>query len=732
MEKRTILKRNYLIILVFAFLLISIFARGFIYEDVYVEMNDFGTNWDKANMTMNCTNYNISANNITASNGYYFVGNGSLLTGVSSSVNGSWMANWNTSYDWGNHSLVGYLTGWSDGDPFFNVSNASKITQVWMDLWNASSSGGSGGLNMSNITNSNNNEWPVTEGNVELAINNVGTTGWVNIGSNIAFTSTINATGHDGVLVNCLNNVITPPSGSTSLINITDANSFGFVNAVINVDTQTGNIIQLYSGTDATRVDYFLLANLVYNNIGGTISNYNGSGLWVYKEHNYTGIEFYGDADGGTGRVFKGLISNVVFEGADVGIRIKTSGTGYVNGLTFIHTYFDQWYTACVEFVEDASSNGANNNVFYSPDSQTAVYSHYGFKNISGDSNRIKDSLMWDFSVSDSGVYAYWVNSSAVNTVIEDVASSSFQYVFDEGLGSIIECGGRSLYYDSDYDYKVTRVGDYYYVRYGDYGYMPVSGADDRTMDFQDLMEGLVDHDNILIKLENGTFEPDRYIAIDNENITIEGRPDYSTVIKIPDGDAMASGIFNANGVGEGNLTLRYLVFDCSDASASSIGVYFSSSENMSGLVVDRCIFIGFDVGTSKAIYVRPSTDDVVTNVKVMYSKFFDCDFGISFDGDSDPSIIQYSDISHNYFDGCDVCIYLDYVSNSTAIGNVFKDVGTSDVSFGSGCVDNFIFNMGIIDTDVVVDDCSIYIENGTFTWKIYVNATGTLVWEWD
>lgn len=62
------------------------------------------------------------------------------------------------------------------GDPFFNASVGADITDAMMISWNTSSGGGVG-LNVTNITNSNGNEWPPTLANLRLAFLDLADTG---------------------------------------------------------------------------------------------------------------------------------------------------------------------------------------------------------------------------------------------------------------------------------------------------------------------------------------------------------------------------------------------------------------------------------------------------------------------------------------------------------------------------------------------------------------------------
>jgi len=47
------------------------------------------------------------------------------------------IANWNTAYGWGDHSLAGYLTSYTETDPVFSASAASGITSTDIANWNS-------------------------------------------------------------------------------------------------------------------------------------------------------------------------------------------------------------------------------------------------------------------------------------------------------------------------------------------------------------------------------------------------------------------------------------------------------------------------------------------------------------------------------------------------------------------------------------------------------------------
>jgi len=564
------------------------------------------------------------------------------------------------------------------------------------------------------LINSNGGVWDVVnEANLELAINDVGTFGWVSIGDDITITSEIDMDGHDGVMLDFDGHTVTL-TGDVSFINFTDCNFAGLKNVDIRVSTQTGSIIMVYSGSDANRVDYLTIDNVNIQNTGGTY----GSSPWSYSEHNFTGIELFADEVGGaTGRVFEADISNVVIEGADDGILIKTKGLGYVNGCDFYHIYLEQ-PVAAVNFSETSSSNGANSNSFYSLRTQTATYSEYGLKNVQGNSNNFYSMLLWDWSISLVPVYSIWIGTGATTTYIENTAWQSSTSTLDDGLGSTIVSANRELYYDSDYDYKVTTNTTHYFTRLGEFGDMPVSGSYDKNTDFQQLMALILAHDDIIVKLGEGVFSPDTFIAVGGKNITIEGTGDHTTIIRATSGNAYASGYFSISGDGDSNITFRNIVFDATGTSGSSIGILFGLNLDTHGLTVDNCIFINFNAGTSRGIQADPRSDDNASNIKIINCEFFDCDYGVALEGDSDPSFVQYADVSHNYFKECQFSIFCDWLRNSTISNNrIISSVASSDGISLDDSIDV------IVDGNIVVvaDDGIIEVASADYN-MIYGN----------
>ena len=178
----------------------------------------------------------------------------------------------------------------------------------------------------------------------------------------------------------------------------------------------------------------------------------------------------------------------------------------------------------------------------------------------------------------------------------------------------------------------------------------------------------------------------------------------------------MASGMFIADGVGEGNLTFRNIVFSGDGASATSIGIYFCAAESMSGLDVQDCKFVNWVAGTSKAIYSRPNSNDEAYFEYIINNDFFNCDYGIFLDGDPDSSI-NWSLISGNEFDQCDYSIACDYtnftiITNNIIYGNEYLAI-TGDSSYFSTNADrNIIMGNDITSTNAKASENGLLIKS--------------------
>jgi len=551
------------------------------------------------------------------------------------------------------------------------------------------------------IWNSNGRYYALTEANLATAIANVDDDGWVTVGADMTITSAIAINDRDNFVLSFNNHVVTL-NGNIEFINITASINFKLMDVVIQVNNgvaQTGSIIALYSNSWANRVDYCKIENVYIDNAGGRLTD-GVTGIDYYIDHNYTGISLFADgplAD----RIDSCAIRDITMEGCGIGIYMYISGNSYCNGNLFENIYLDEYETGLLMV-----GDGHSENVFNHFKIQCNPITLYGLR-IEGGDNHFRDILVWDWNtatVCPSGVYQYWIGSTATRTRIytHSIANTNtYPDDFrDDGAYTYLQGNNiGELDYDADYDYKLRVDADsgYYYVRQGEHGSYAGGGSLDRDTDFEKLMEVLCDYNSIIIKFENGTFVPDSSISVDAKNMTFEGRDDYTTIIKA-DALAYGSGIFTMNGYTDSNITFRNLVFEGEKATDTSIAIYFSTSENTYGLTVENCIFKNWTAGTSKAIYVRPSSDDIVTKVDIINCEFYNCDYGIFFDGDADPSWTRYAYVNNNYFKNCVTAIGLDYVNHS-----IFSD---NRIIGGT--------------TGFIIDDCT----NVTFTNNMVVGAT--------
>ena len=107
----------------------------------YTEGVFWSRNGDTLVLTNVSENVNIGENATTdyrlKVNGTSYFNDTMIVNGVITASGGN-SDNWNDAYSWGDHSLIGYLTDWSDSDPFFNNSDAFHVTSALMDNWNDS------------------------------------------------------------------------------------------------------------------------------------------------------------------------------------------------------------------------------------------------------------------------------------------------------------------------------------------------------------------------------------------------------------------------------------------------------------------------------------------------------------------------------------------------------------------------------------------------------------------
>ena len=59
-----------------------------------------------------------------------------FMASPANGINSGDISNWNTSYEWGDHSTAGYLKSFTETDPLFGASPAKNITNIDIENWN--------------------------------------------------------------------------------------------------------------------------------------------------------------------------------------------------------------------------------------------------------------------------------------------------------------------------------------------------------------------------------------------------------------------------------------------------------------------------------------------------------------------------------------------------------------------------------------------------------------------
>jgi len=579
------------------------------------------------------------------------------------------------------------------------------------------------------IVNSKGHYWSVDETNLALAIVDESKAGTITVGDDFALTSKILLSGNDGLTLDFQNHNITVPKGC-GFINITDGNHYTIknaniiVNSGLNYPADVGEdnheaIFEIFSKSDATRVDSLTVENVNLHNRGEKDEDANPRGSNSHYFHNYTGFYLHAITNGGTGRINSCTFKDLWIDGSYQGFKLETEGTGYINCNLFDNVYLDG-HQIGIEFRSNGT-NEINENVFRHIKSQVGAYTTYGVFNIGGNDNHFEDMLFFDWNtatINPNGMYLYNISTKSANTQIRDHSKGAIDDILDEGFASDILCANRDLYYDSDYDYKITTDGTYYYTRLGEYGDMPFSGTYAKKTDFETLMVNALSNDDVVIVLGEGVFVPDQNINVVGRNITIKGTGNHNTIIRGIAGTSYGAGFLNMVDVSTHNVTIENIVFDGIGLLSNSYAMRFGVNQDMNGLTVDNCVFKDWTAGTSKAISIPPSSDDTVINVNIRNCEFYTCDYGVSIDGDADPSYIKYSDVSNNYFRDCQFSIYCDYIFNSTISNNrIISSIASSDGIVLGNCIDNIIAGNVVI----VVDDGIIESGNADFN-MIYGN----------
>lgn len=296
------------------------------------------------------------------------------------------------------------------------------------------------------IRNSNGKYWDVTGANIQVAIDDVASSGggsvWV--GNDVTLTSAINMKNH--VQLDFLSNEVTL-GDDIEFVRFADRCKHAAVrNAIVYTsDDHTEGIITMYispgippSWSDQTR--YNLVENI---KIYGQPTD--------MSHHNWTGIHIHMDGDSD---ISLNTFRHIFMRGAGNGILLECNHNGaYANGNVF-EDMFISGFVKGVWF-ESVDDDAFNANVFDHVKLQTigegfnppAGYQNddlYGVGVFSGNGNHFDHFLVWDWYIADKPQYQWWIGEDAGYTRINTHSSAKWgrDDVLDEGLGTVWEMGG--------------------------------------------------------------------------------------------------------------------------------------------------------------------------------------------------------------------------------------------------------------------------------------------------
>jgi len=272
------------------------------------------------------------------------------------------------------------------------------------------------------IRNTKGNIWDPTSGNLQAAINDIGSQGgtiW--IGSSITLSSEIKIENSiNNIVIDFQGNFVTLSSSTTSFINLTNASHVTVRNLIIKPhEDSTVSIIKLYIGSSGGSTSYNTFSNIHYKNQGSyDLSQW---GLRKWSQHNFTLIEMKLN---GPGEINENTFIRITAEGPDRGMYFNQPvNAGWINGTYVDSVYLDQ-YRECIRFNHYTGNRSFNYNRFCNIKTQTCVFTEYGIIDISGFGNHFDHILMWDWyacgpAYSNTGIREYSITSDADSTYMQ-------------------------------------------------------------------------------------------------------------------------------------------------------------------------------------------------------------------------------------------------------------------------------------------------------------------------
>jgi len=578
------------------------------------------------------------------------------------------------------------------------------------------------------IRNSNGNYWEATGANIQAAIDDIAVSGWSSGVVWIPGDSEIDIT----------ESIILTPYITLDLqgsyLNV-KANVDGVVmdkGAILTGGTiDTRNYVGEYTKAavafdpDQCGANYWTGQTRIQNML---IFGERGSGA-THGEG--AGIEYRLDSDGEI--AFSTSVTTTTIDGFEYSILMNVSGgsdpsISYANGNTFTDiTIIYPTYAIYLTRNTSESKNicGVDGNIFdniiLQPGDMTqrVIYAE-------GRYNIFDNIFSWDWS------------QAAAHFAYEFPSDSQYQslryyggYYKDEGDRNYITSVAHNDHDRHTYSAIIFQNDTHTFGMNGDTGCI-VKQSTDPVDVFKYFCANLGQHyDNIFIK--KGIYNvTDSAINGDYASgTTWIGESNENTILRVAD----ESSAILVNIPGKHNITIRDLQFDGNSAAASSHTVGIStgwSSSSANNILVDNCIFKGFDkTSSSEAIIHNAPTSVDAYNIKVINCKFYDNYKGVFFDGDTDPSFVIGCDISHNYFENCNYSIQFDYCNNMTVSHNRIAG-GTwgiiIDNTFDSDISSNIIAATNGID-EQGSSDYNIYSNNNCrhCSTPIDINGAGSV-----
>lgn len=284
------------------------------------------------------------------------------------------------------------------------------------------------------IRNSNGKYWEATGANLQIAVNDLATTGgtvWV--GSDITLTSALKIN-KSYITVDFEDHQVTL-GGDISFVNVSSGSTTGACyntirNARVKITNgHTASIISLYikpHGRWVDRVRYNIFENI------NIINSYANNHAWTGIHLN---IDVGEDSPADMANFLFNTFRDITMNSCKTGILLECDDTdAWGNGNLFENIWIDDGFETGVYFkVDSGATNGFNQNLFNNIKLQTDTWSKDGFKNINGNGNHFDHCLVWDWYAAISPNHEWSISSGANKTYI---CAHYISEILDQGTGT--------------------------------------------------------------------------------------------------------------------------------------------------------------------------------------------------------------------------------------------------------------------------------------------------------